>query len=174
MFIIIGLGIGGLIGVTGMVDDKLTAVWLLTISPCGLGICSPNTWTLTQAVCSRNIVGTVSGFQNFGGNLGGIMAPALTGYIAHTTQSFALALTVAGAVLVVAILSYSFLISQKVSKLFRNVPGVNSLEMSSVGFRFDHPWSLALLLLGAKPRSEAERFGPQPGSGCWPSLGWGG
>ena len=114
MFIIIGLGIGCLIVVAGMVDDKPTAVWLLTISLCGLGICSPNTWTLTQAVCSKNIVGTVSGIQNFGGNLGGILAPALTGYIAHTTQSFALALTVAGAVLFVGILSYGFLISQKV------------------------------------------------------------
>jgi MFS family permease len=113
-FIIVGLLIGCLIVVAGMVEDKLTAVWLLTISLCGLGVCSPNTWTLTQAICSKNIVGTVSGIQNFGGNLGGILAPALTGYIAHTTQSFALALTVAGAILVVGILSYCFLISQKV------------------------------------------------------------
>ena len=117
MFIIVGLVIGCLIMVAGMVDDKLTAVWLLTISLCGLGICSPNTWTLTQAVCSKSIVGTVSGIQNLGGNLGGILAPALTGYIAHTTQSFALALTVAGAILFVGILSYGFLISQKVDNL---------------------------------------------------------
>ncbi len=48
----------------------MTAVWLLTLSLCGLGICSPNTWALTQAVCSNNIVGTVSGIQNFGGNVG--------------------------------------------------------------------------------------------------------
>lgn len=114
MFIIIGLAIGCLIVVAGMVDDKLTAVWLLTISLCGLGICSPNTWTLTQAVCSKRIVGTVSGIQNFGGNLGGILAPALTGYIAHATQSFALALAITGAILVVGILSYCFLISQKI------------------------------------------------------------
>jgi ACS family glucarate transporter-like MFS transporter len=114
MFIIIGLMIGCLIVAAGMVDDKLTAVWLLTISLCGLGICSPNTWTLTQAVCSKNIVGTVSGIQNFGGNLGGVLAPALTGYIAHTTKSFALALTLAGGILVAGILSYCFLISQKV------------------------------------------------------------
>ena len=114
MFIIVGLLIGCLIVVAGMVEDKLTAVWLLTISLCGLGVCSPNTWTLTQAICSKNIVGTVSGIQNFGGNLGGILAPALTGYIAHTTQSFALALTVAGAILVVGILSYCFLIPRKV------------------------------------------------------------
>ena len=113
-FIIAGLAIGCLIVVAGMIDDKLTAVWLLTISLCGLGISSPNTWTLTQAICSKNIVGTVSGIQNFGGNLGGILAPALTGYIAHTTKSFELALTVAGVILVAGMLSYCFLVSQKV------------------------------------------------------------
>src|SRR5438045_8929807 len=92
----------------------MTAVWLLTISLCGLGICSPNTWTLTQAVCEKRIVGSVTGIQNFGGNLGGIIAPALTGYLAHVTNSFALALSITGAVLVVGILAYAFLISQKV------------------------------------------------------------
>jgi MFS transporter, ACS family, D-galactonate transporter len=113
-FITVGLVVGCLIVPAGLVENKMTAVWLLSISLCGLGICSPNTWTLTQAVCSRSIVGTVSGIQNFGGNLGGIIAPVLTGYIAHTTQSFALALSITGAVLVIGILAYSLLISQKV------------------------------------------------------------
>jgi dipeptide/tripeptide permease len=57
------------------------------------------------------MVGTVSGIQNFGGNLGGILAPALTGYIAHT-QSFSLALLIAGGLLVVGIFSYIVLIGQ--------------------------------------------------------------
>jgi len=113
-FIIAGLVVGCLIVPAGLVENKMTSVWLLSISLCGLGICSPNTWTLTQAVCSKNIIGTVSGIQNFGGNLGGILAPVLTGYIAHTTQSFALALSITGAVLVIGILTYAFLVSQKV------------------------------------------------------------
>lgn len=96
----------------GLVEDKMTAVWLLTISLSGLGLCSPNTWTLTQAVCPKNLVGTVSGIQNFGGNLGGFIAPALTGYIAHRTNSFSLALSITGALLVVGIFSYAFLIGR--------------------------------------------------------------
>lgn len=114
LFIIIGLAIGCLIVPAGLVEDKHSAVWLLTISLCGLGICSPNTWTLTQAVCQKKLVGTVSGIQNFGGNLGGILAPALTGYIAHVTDSFALAFGVAGVVLVIGMLAYGFLISEPV------------------------------------------------------------
>lgn len=115
MFITAGLVIACLIVPAGLVEDKMTSVWLLTISLCGLGLCSPNTWTLTQAVCSKNIVGTVSGIQNFGGNVGGVIAPALTGYIAHVTQSFALALGITGAICVVGILSYLLLISEEVS-----------------------------------------------------------
>lgn len=113
-FIIVGLAIGGLIVPAGLVSSKLAAVWLLTISLSGLGICSPNTWTLTQAVCEKRIVGSVTGIQNFGGNVGGIIAPALTGYIAHITNSFALAFVVAGGVLVVGILAYAFLIKEDV------------------------------------------------------------
>ena len=115
LFIVVGLAIACLIVPAGLVSSKLAAVWLLTISLCGLGICSPNTWTLTQAVCEKKIVGTVSGIQNFGGNVGGIIAPALTGYIAHVTKSFALAFGVAGVVLVVGMLAYSLLIRDEVT-----------------------------------------------------------
>jgi MFS transporter, ACS family, D-galactonate transporter len=114
IFVLIGLAVGCLIVPAGMVADKMTAVWLLTISLCGLGIASPNTWTLTQAVCQKKIVGTVSGIQNFGGNLGGILAPAITGFTAHATNSFALALGLTGAVLLGGMLAYWFLVSDKV------------------------------------------------------------
>jgi MFS family permease len=113
-FIIVGLGIGCLIVPAGMVADKMTAVWLLTISLAGLGLASPNTWTLTAAVCQKKIVGTVAGIQNFGGNLGGILAPAVTGFIAHKTGSFALALGLTGIVLVVGIIAYWLLIEETV------------------------------------------------------------
>src|SRR5260370_32506042 len=113
-FIIVGLAVGCLIVPAGMVADKMAAVWLLTISLCGLGLASPNTWTLTAAVCQKKIVGTVAGIQNFGGNLGGIIAPALTGFIAHKTNSFALALGLTGGVLVVGILAYWLLIPNQV------------------------------------------------------------
>jgi MFS transporter, ACS family, D-galactonate transporter len=110
-----GMMVALLIVPAGMVEDKMTAVWLLTVSLCGLGLCAPNTWTLTQAVCEKRIVGTVTGIQNFGGNIPGIIAPALTGYIAHATGSFALALGVVGAVLVGGMLSYWLLVNEPVS-----------------------------------------------------------
>ena len=111
-FIMLGLAIGCLVVPAGFVADKMTAVWLLTIALCGIGIAAPNTWTLTQAVCEKRVVGTVSGIQNWGGNVGGIIAPALTGLIAQYS-SFATALSVVGVVLVAGILAYWLLIEEK-------------------------------------------------------------
>jgi ACS family D-galactonate transporter-like MFS transporter len=123
LLIVVGLGIGCLIVPAGLVADRITAVWLLTISLAGLGITSPHMWTLPLAVCERQIVGTVSGIQNLGGNLGGIIAPALTGLIAQSTGSFALALGVTGAVLLTGIPAYWFLVSDKVGySMVREAP----------------------------------------------------
>jgi ACS family glucarate transporter-like MFS transporter len=113
-FIAAGLLIACLIVPAALVEDRIVSVWLMTISLCGLGIASPNTWTLTQTVCARPIVGTVSGIQNFGGNLGGILAPALTGYTVGVTKSFVLAFTISGAILVGGVLCYWLLISHRV------------------------------------------------------------
>jgi MFS transporter, ACS family, D-galactonate transporter len=113
--IVIGLTIALLIVPAGLVEDRILSGWLISISLCGLGISAPNTWTLTQAVCARNLVGTVSGIQNFGGNVGGIIAPALTGFIVHKTQSFSLAFTISGMVLLLGMVSYSFLVARELS-----------------------------------------------------------
>jgi len=114
LFIVAGMLICCLIVPAGLVADKITSVWLLTIAVAGLGLATPNTWTLTQAVCEKEIVGTASGLQNFGGNLGGIIAPALTGTIAHRTGSFAIALGVVGGILILGVLAYWLLIDEKV------------------------------------------------------------
>jgi len=114
IFIAIGMLIGCLIVPAGMVEDKMTAVWLLTISLSGLGITSPNTWALTQTVSSKEIVGTVSGIQNTGGNIGAILAPLLTGFIAHITGSFAMALGLCGVILVGGIIAYFLMVEDKV------------------------------------------------------------
>jgi ACS family glucarate transporter-like MFS transporter len=113
-FIAVGMLVACLIVPAGLVDDKIASVWLLTASLIGIGIASPNTWTLTQAVCARPIVGTVSGLQNFGGNLGGIIAPALTGYAVQWTGSFVLPFLVCGVVLVLGVLCYWLMVSEHV------------------------------------------------------------
>jgi MFS family permease len=113
-FIAIGMLVACLIVPAAFVEDRITSVWLLTAALMGIGIASPNTWTLTQVVCARPIVGTVSGIQNFGGNLGGIVAPALTGYALQWTGSFAIPFLVCGGVLVAGVLCYWLMVSDHV------------------------------------------------------------
>jgi ACS family D-galactonate transporter-like MFS transporter len=113
-FIAIGFAIAMAIVPAGLVDDNATAVWLLVLSLSGIGVAAPNTWSLTQACCTKRVVGTVSGIQNFGGNVGGIIAPWLTGAIAHRTGSFAPAFLLCGFLLVGGALAYWFLMNEKV------------------------------------------------------------
>ena len=113
-FIAVGFAIAMAIVPAGLVEDNNTSVWLLLISLCGIGVASPNTWSITQACCSKRLVGTVSGIQNFGGNVGGIIAPWLTGAIAHRTGSFAPAFVLCGFLLVGGILAYWWLMNERV------------------------------------------------------------
>ena len=99
----------------GFVKDNFVAALLLSIAICGLGIAAPNGWVLTQAICPKPLVATASGIQNFGGNVAGVIAPALSGFIAHRTGSFELAFSLSGVMLLVGIASYWLLIPNQAS-----------------------------------------------------------
>ena len=113
-FIAVGFAIAMAIVPAGLVDDNTTCVWLLVLSLSGIGVAAPNTWSLTQACCTKRVVGTVSGIQNFGGNVGGIIAPWLTGAIAHRTGSFVPAFVLCGFLLIGGTLAYWLLMNEKV------------------------------------------------------------
>jgi ACS family glucarate transporter-like MFS transporter len=115
IFMMIGMAGAGLIVPAGMVSDKMTAVYLLSAAVCSLSISGIAAWALTQSVCERQIVGTVGGLQNFFGNLGGIVAPALSGFIAKATGSFALAMALTGGLLVLGIAAYGWLVAERVT-----------------------------------------------------------
>jgi ACS family D-galactonate transporter-like MFS transporter len=114
-FIAIGFAIALAIVPAGLVADNGASVWLILISLCGLGVAAPNTWSITQACCSKRLVGTVCGLQNFGGNVGGVIAPWLTGAIAYRTGSFASAFVLCGFILVGGALAYWLLMNEPVT-----------------------------------------------------------
>jgi len=114
-FIAIGFGVAMAIVPAGLVHDNGVSVWLLVTSLCGIGMAAPNTWSLTQACCAKPLVGTVSGIQNFGGNVAGIIAPWLTGAIAYRSGSFASAFVLCGFILAGGALAYWLLMNERVS-----------------------------------------------------------
>jgi dipeptide/tripeptide permease len=58
----------------------------------------------------RGSVGTLAGIQNFSGQISGISAPIVTGYLVTARHSFGWAFGVAGIYLVIGIAAYLFLL----------------------------------------------------------------
>jgi MFS family permease len=116
-FLAIGFAFAAAIVPVGLVHDNGTAMWLIWTSLCGIGLAAPNTWSMTQACCTKSLVGTVSGIQNFGGNIAGIIAPWLTGVIADRTGSFASAFILCGFILAGGVLAYWLLMNETVREV---------------------------------------------------------
>jgi MFS transporter, ACS family, D-galactonate transporter len=79
---------------------NLTVLFLI-LSMGALGITSPNINALPMDIASRRIVSSVSALQNFGGNIGGAFAPALTGILYAWSGSFQSSLILTGVIAMV-------------------------------------------------------------------------
>jgi len=78
----------------------LIATVLLLFAGAGFGTTASNTWAITQRLAGPRAVGRWTGLQLFVGNLAGVVAPALTGFIVQRTGHFY------GPFLVVAVISW--------------------------------------------------------------------
>jgi MFS transporter, ACS family, D-galactonate transporter len=71
-----------------------------------VGLASANLLVMTQACAPPDEIGVWTGFENFAGNIGGIVAPLLTGFLIAWTGSFISAFVLAPMILVSGLLSY--------------------------------------------------------------------
>jgi MFS family permease len=77
-------GVGICLVLTALSSDVVLP-WMLFLSGTFLGISACATWTIPQTLAGPAMVGRWVGLQNFIGNLGGAMAPMLTGYLLDRT-----------------------------------------------------------------------------------------
>jgi MFS transporter, ACS family, D-galactonate transporter len=63
-------------------------IWMLALTGFLLGISCCATWAIPQTLAGPEMVGRWTGMQNFIGNLGGAVAPFLTGYLLDRTGEF--------------------------------------------------------------------------------------
>jgi MFS family permease len=105
---ILGLAV---IGVTGTTSPLWQTVWL-SVSLGGLAAAAPVGWSMPSLIAPKGGVGAVGGIMNFAVNLMGIAAPIATGFIVKFTHSFAGAFIGAGAILVVGVLAFVFLLGR--------------------------------------------------------------
>jgi nitrate/nitrite transporter NarK len=74
------------------------------------GVCSSNTWAITQTLAGPQAAGRWTGFQNFVGNLAGVMAPAITGLVLARTGHFYWAFAILAAVALAGSTFWVFLV----------------------------------------------------------------
>ncbi len=86
---------------------RLTIVTVVLVAA-SLGVCSSNVWAITQTLAGPCAAGRWTGIQNFVGNLGGAVAPALTGFILGRTGHYFWAFTITSTVTLLGALSWAF------------------------------------------------------------------
>jgi ACS family D-galactonate transporter-like MFS transporter len=109
-FISTGLFMGCLVLPAALVENRLVCVALLVAASLCYGMCSSNIWAITQTLAGPAASGKWTGLQNAFGNLAGVVAPALTGWIVKETHSFVLAFVATAVAASIGGLSFLFVI----------------------------------------------------------------
>lgn len=86
------------------------AMSMLFVAFAGLGIYTANCWALTQRLAGVTAVGKWTGAQNAIGNLGGVVAPAITGLLVDRLGSFQYAFFTASAVALCGAFIYGWML----------------------------------------------------------------
>ncbi len=111
-----GMIAGGLMGATLFVvtaaftTQTWLAVTLLTLCMGSLRMTTASSNSLSIDLAPKNALASLASIQSIGGNIGGLMAPILTGYILGATGSFVGALVFAGVMATFSACSMLFLV----------------------------------------------------------------
>jgi ACS family D-galactonate transporter-like MFS transporter len=106
----IGAGSAGLLLLGCALAGPTVSVILLLLAFAAGGMCGSNIWAITQTIAGPKMAGRWTGLQNFLGNLAGIIAPAVTGFVIDYTGRFIVAFAIMAVVAILAALSYFFMI----------------------------------------------------------------
>jgi MFS transporter, ACS family, D-galactonate transporter len=101
----------GILGAAHAHSPSQALIWI-TVSLSGLAAAAPVAWSLPSFIARRPDVGKVGGIINFSGQVSGIVASILTGYLVSAHHSYASAFAVAAAYLAVGIAGYLLLLGR--------------------------------------------------------------
>jgi MFS transporter, ACS family, D-galactonate transporter len=104
----IGLSLSTVILPVAVVRDENIAMTLLLASCVFYGIFAPNLFSMTQTMAGPRAAGKWTGFQNGFGNLAGVAAPWITGWVVQQSGQFYWAFVVAAAMALAAAAFYIF------------------------------------------------------------------
>ena len=92
--------------------DEQSSTTLLILMFVTMGGWSSNHWALSQTLAGPGTAGKWTGLQNCIGNFAGIFAPWISGYALDKTHNFFAAFAIASGFLLVAVISYWFLVGK--------------------------------------------------------------
>lgn len=101
----------GIFGAAHAPNAVLALTWI-SISIGGLSAAAPILWSSPSLIAARNNVGKVGGIINFSGQISGICAPIITGYVVQSQHSYAWAFVIPALYLVAGIAGYVFLLGR--------------------------------------------------------------
>ncbi len=105
---VLGLAIIG----AAFTSDINVAIVYVSIALGGVAFSAPVGWSIPGLISPKGSVGTIGGIMNCFNNLANAAAPVVTGFIVARTGSFQLALSTAGVVLAIGIVSYVFVLGR--------------------------------------------------------------
>ena len=94
--------------------SNVVAVAAISVSLFLLYVSSTSAWAMPSVAAPANCTASLGAMQNFGGYLGGALAPTVTGFIVQATGSFVPALLVGAAVAVVCAAGYLALVGRSI------------------------------------------------------------
>ncbi len=109
--IVVGFLFGLLILPVPLVKSVPVAIALLTASSL-VGISVANMLVIQQTCAPRKEVGIWAGAMNFSGNVAGIIAPLVTGFLVEMTGSYLVPFALGALVMIPAMLSYLFIVGK--------------------------------------------------------------
>jgi sugar phosphate permease len=113
------------------VESNALAIAFISASLFLVYVTSTCAWALSSVAVPTNCTASIGAVQNFGGYLGGALAPTVTGLIVQTTGSFVPALVVGALIGVVSAASYLFIVDQPITAMDMDAishPGAAPLE----------------------------------------------
>jgi nitrate/nitrite transporter NarK len=123
LLIIVGLiGMAAFTFLTAETPSSVMAIACISAAVFCAGVSSGMSWALASVAAPANCTASLGSIQNFGGYLGGAMAPMVTGFIVQATGSFVPALLVGAAMALAAALAYLLIIRDEPFSLAELAP----------------------------------------------------
>jgi MFS transporter, ACS family, D-galactonate transporter len=105
-----GLALSGMSLGLAAVSGPALSVAMVILGTLFFGVSASNLWAITQTLAGPQAAGRWTGFQNFVGNLAGVVAPALTGFVLDRTGHFFWAFAILTGVALMGTASWVFLV----------------------------------------------------------------